>query len=162
VTVALWRIATDALGYSSDDLSGEGARRTGGRWNSKGRPMIYASSTIALSCLETLVHLNAGGLPLNRYLVRIDAPDDAWTARAIETQTSLRVGWDAVPCGHVSVATGDSWLTSVATLLLEVPSVVVPEETNILINPAHPDAKRLQATKIRRWTYDPRTRLEVA
>lgn len=158
MTVSVWRIATDTPSYTSDDVSGEGARRTGGRWNSKGSPLVYASGTIALACLETVVHLNAGGLPLNRYLVRIDIPDDVWAARAMHTLGSLPVGWDAVPHGKVSITAGDDWIADAATLLLEVPSVIVPEEANVLINPAHTDLPRIMATKVRRWTYDPRTR----
>ncbi|HVS77374.1 MAG TPA: RES family NAD+ phosphorylase, partial [Steroidobacteraceae bacterium] len=67
---AIWRIAPDTPDYVSDDLLGKGAERTGGRWNRKGTPMLYCSSTIALACLETLVHLSGGDpVPLNRYLV---------------------------------------------------------------------------------------------
>ena len=79
---AVWRIAVDAPDYGSDDLSGKGAEKTGGRWNRKGTPVIYASGSIALSFLETLVHL-AGPqpLPLNRYLVKIDIPAAVWKAR---------------------------------------------------------------------------------
>ncbi len=65
----LWRIGTDTRSWQAHDLSGKGAEVTGGRWNAKGTPVVYASEARALACLETLVHLNAGGLPLNRYLV---------------------------------------------------------------------------------------------
>ena len=123
-----------------------------------GSSLLYASGSIALACLETLVHLNAGGLPLNRYLVRIDIPDDVWTARAIHTPQSLAVGWDAIPHGKVSITEGDNWIASAATLLLEVPSAIVPEEANVLVNPAHTDSQRIMATKVRKWTYDPRIR----
>lgn len=73
-------------------MGGKGAEKSGGRWNRVGRPAVYAASTIALACLETVVHLNAGGLPLNRFLVRIDVPDTIWTAREINQEDALPVG----------------------------------------------------------------------
>jgi RES domain-containing protein len=72
----VWRIATDTPTYEADDLSGAGAKVTGDRWNAAGAAVVYASQTRALACLETVVHLNAGGLPLNRYLVEVTIPDD--------------------------------------------------------------------------------------
>jgi RES domain-containing protein len=156
VTVSLWRIAIDAREYEAHDLSGKGAETTGGRWNRPGRPVVYAASSIALACLETVVHLNAGGLPLNRFLVRIDVPDGVWAARQVRSQGDLPVGWDAIPEGKVSLDLGDAWLQSEATALLVVPSVVVPEEPNVLINPRHPHARRLRASKLRAWRYDGR------
>jgi RES domain-containing protein len=104
--------------------------------------------------LETFVHLKAGGLPLNRYLVELVIPDEVW-ARA----TSLlppAVGWDAIPAGKVSLDEGDRWLKAGRSAVLIVPSVIVGEERNVLINPLHPDARRIAAHKVRKWTYDPR------
>lgn len=118
--------------------------------------MIYCSSTVALACLETLVHLSgAPALPLNRYLVKIAIPLPAWRDRAV-LRPAEHVGWDSQPPGIVSIGWGDDWVNSQGSLLAEVPSVIVPEETNILVNPRHRDAKQLSAKKIRRWTYDPR------
>lgn len=152
----VWRIATDAPDYEADDLSGAGAQATGGRWNPQGTAVVYASATRALACLETVVHLSAGGLPLNRYLVEIDIPEDIWTAAPRETLATLRVGWDAEPPGRASIGFGAAWLDAGSSAVLFVPSAVVPEEFNILINPRHPDTRRITATKQRRWTYDPR------
>jgi RES domain-containing protein len=152
--ISLWRIAADTPGYTADDLSGKGALVQGGRWNRKGTPAVYASSSIALACLETLVHLAAAGLPLNRYLVRIDVDDATWAAR--EKLKAPKVGWDAIPPGRVSIDSGEKWLAARACVLFEVPSVVVPEETNVIVNPRHPDARKLRAAKLRKWTYDAR------
>jgi len=156
--VALWRIATDTPAYGSDDLSGKGAQSTGGRWNKKGTPVLYTSGSIALACLETVVHLGGfSPLPLNRYLVRVDVPDDAWEERVI-FNPSINIGWDALPEGLVSIDWGNNWTISAVSLLAQVPSVVVPEEPNIIINPNHTGASTLLATKLRRWTYDSRIR----
>jgi len=156
VTIAVWRIATDTPDYEADDLSGAGAEATGGRWNRAGRPVLYASTTIALACLETLVHTNISQLPLNRFLVRLEVPYDVWAARQEETRATLPVGWSAVPEGKVSLDRGDAWLVGGKSALLLVPSVVVPEEANVLLNPKHGDAKRVTAAKIRGWFYDGR------
>lgn len=157
MTVALWRIATDTPDYTADDLSGEGAKRSGGRWNRPGMPVLYTASNIALACLETIVHLSGGGLPLNRYLVRIDVPDDVWRSARVLSAATAPVGWDAIPAAKASLDAGDRWLSGPnEPALLSIPSVVVPEEANVLINPAHRDAKRITATKLRRWSYDVR------
>jgi RES domain-containing protein len=152
----VWRIAQDALTYEADDLSGAGAKKDGGRWNEVGISVTYASETCALACLETFVHLNAGGLPLNRYLVEITIPDDIWASAQVEIPSSLRVGWDAEPAGRVSIQFGTVWVRSGSSALLVVPSVIVPEERNVVINPAHPDSVRITASKRRKWLYDPR------
>ncbi len=71
---------------------------------------------------------------------------------------STNIGWDALPEGLVSIDWGTNWAISGISLLAQVPSVVVPEEPNIIINPKHPGASILVATKLRRWTYDARMR----
>jgi RES domain-containing protein len=153
---AVWRIATDTATYQADDLSGAGAIATGGRWNEPGISLVYTSETRALACLETVVHLNAGGLPFNRYLVEITIPDDVWAKAQVETPSGLGVGWDAEPAGQVSIQFGTTWVRSGRSALLVIPSVIVQEERNVLINPAHADSARIAAVKQRRWLYDPR------
>jgi len=91
----VWRIATDTPAFDADDLSGAGAKATGGRWNAAGVAAVYTSQTRALACLETVVHLNAGGLPLNRYLVEVRIPDKVWANAQTTNSASLPVGWDA-------------------------------------------------------------------
>jgi RES domain-containing protein len=156
LSVTVWRIATDTKTYEADDLSGVGAKSTGGRWNAPGDPVVYMSESQALACLETVVHLNAGGLPLNRYLVAVTIPPAVWAGARTETPASLPVGWDADPSGRASIQFGTAWLRSVACALLRVPSVIVPDEYNVLLNPLHPDSRVITAVKLRKWLYDPR------
>jgi RES domain-containing protein len=157
VTVQLWRIAAVTPAYPAEDTSGGGAKATGGRWNAKGVAVLYTSTSRSLACLETLVHFASGALPLNRILVRIDVPDDIWqSAVKFDPSDPANVGWDVEPAGMVSIDAGTDWANSGRSALLVVPSVIVPEETNVLINPAHADAAKIQATKIRKWTYDGR------
>jgi RES domain-containing protein len=152
----VWRIATDTPVYQADDLSGAGAKATGGRWNETGIAVVYASESRSLACMETIVHLNAGGLPFNRYLVEIMIPDDVWGNAQVATDNGLRVGWDAEPAGQVSIQIGTTWVRAGGSALLLVPSVMAPEECNVLINPAHADSARITAVKQRKWMYDPR------
>jgi RES domain-containing protein len=152
----LWRIATDTPTYVADDLSGRGAELTGGRWNAKGVPLLYASVSRALACLETLVHLDGGmPLPLNRYLVELTVPEDSWRARGV-FEPKRHVGWDATPAGKVSIDWGTAWAAARTSLCAEVPSIVVPEEANVLVNPAHPDIARVVVVKRRKWAFDAR------
>jgi RES domain-containing protein len=154
MTVAVWRIAVEAPAYTVNDLSGMGAKITGGRWNSVGVPVLYCATTIALATLESVHTLRSGGLPFNRYLVRIELPDATWNARqALDLPPG---GWDTIPAGMTSRGAGDAWLASLESALLLVPSVIVPEECNVLINPKHPDAAGVHASTLKRWHYDPR------
>jgi RES domain-containing protein len=156
VSRSFWRIATDTPSYEADDLTGRGAELSGGRWNEVGLPAVYASESRALACLETIVHLNAGGLPFNRYLVEISVPDAVWERGRRETSDSSPVGWDAQPAGRASIRLGSDWLRGGESALLILPSALVAEEINVLINPRHSDAGAITARKLRRWLYDPR------
>ena len=138
--VSLWRIAKHTVDYSATDLGGGGARATGGRWNGKGIPVVYAASTIALATLETLAHLGDNIAIRNAFLVRIDVPASVWKAREMITAAGL----------------APTWLAERRSPLLLVPSVIVPEEYNVLINPLHALAKKLNAQVVRQYVYDPR------
>ena len=151
-----YRIGTDTPDYEANDLSGKGAENTGGRWNEKGVAVVYAAESCSLACLETLVHLAAGGLPFNRYLVEISIPDPVWAAARKEAPASLPVGWDAEPASRASISFGTAWLRSGSSAVLVIPSVIVPEEFCVLVNPAHPNSTSIGAVKLRRWLYDPR------
>ncbi|HEY0929643.1 MAG TPA: RES family NAD+ phosphorylase [Gemmatimonas sp.] len=154
--VTLFRIAADTPAYGADDRTGAGAKKTGGRWNRPDTAVIYAAPSRALACLETLVHVApAGAWPFNRYLVEVIVPYASWMSRTIFNPAS-HVGWDALPAGLVSLDWGTSWARDMTALIAEVPSVIVPEEPNYLLNPMHPDMKAVTVRKVRRWTYDPR------
>ncbi len=129
---------------------------TGGRWNEKGFAVVYAAENRSLACLETMVHLAAGGLPFNRYLVEVSIPDAVWAAARRETPLSLPVGGDAQPAGRASIRFGTDWLRSRSSAVLLVPSAIVREECCVLVNPAHPDSVGIRAVKWRRWVYDTR------
>jgi RES domain-containing protein len=152
----IWRIAKHTAQFRADDLDGGGAKLTGGRWNSKGRAVVYASSTIALATLETLAHLGDTIAIRNIFLVRIDVPASVWKSRELVEAGDLDITWIAEPPGLTTIAFGDNWLAQARSPILLVPSVIVPEEYNVLINPAHPDSKKLTAMVTRQFVYDPR------
>ena len=150
----LWRIAAETRRYAADDLSGAGAAKSPGRWNDDGQSVLYTAPTIAIAVLETAAHVDDSGLPLNRYLVKIEVPAAVWAAKAVKDVSELPIGWDAIPAGRVSVQAGADWLRAVSSLILLVPSVIVPEEQAALINPLHPYAKKLSATIVRSFEYN--------
>jgi RES domain-containing protein len=154
--VLLWRIANETPDLRASDLSGGGAKAIGGRWNRKGTPAVYASTSIALATLETLAHLGDTIAIRNSFLVRISVPASVWAVRAYVDVKSVPVTWMAEPPGITSIEIGNNWLEARSTALLVVPSVIVPEEHDVLINPMHPLARKLKATAVRQFVYDPR------
>lgn len=150
----LWRISAETRLYLAHDLSGAGAARHPGRWNEEGQSAVYAAPTIAMAVLETAAHIDDAGLPLNRYLVRIVVPDSIWAAKEAMDVSRLPITWAAIPAGRVSVQAGADWLRNMTAAILEVPSVIVPEEPTALVNPLHPDSKKLSAEVVRLFEYN--------
>jgi len=152
--VKLWRIAADTRQYRADDLSGGGPAKHPGRWNDTGEVVIYAAATISMAVLETAAHIDDAGLPLNRFLVELDVPDDVWAACEAIDVTALPLTWSAIPAGQASVRIGSEWLASLRSPILLVPSVIVPEELTALVNPRHPACERITARVVRRFEYN--------
>lgn len=155
-TISLWRIARETVNYSADDLSGAGAAKTGNRWNHMGIPVVYTASHISLVAIELAVHLGELAVIRDLFLVKVSVPKAVWDARQQLTIGKLNPAWSAVPSGRTSKDAGTLWAKRNVSPLLEVPSVIVPEETNVLINPTHPDSAKISATVIRQFLFDPR------
>lgn len=143
----VWRIARERYA----PLDGEGARLVGGRWNSAGRPVVYTSRTAALAVLEVLVWTDPEDVPDDLRLFEIEVPDDASILHL--SAASLPAGWTE-PGSPECMALGDRWLDAAGSLALGVPSVVLPEEHNLLINPRHPDAPRVHIVDSRPFAFD--------
>lgn len=127
----------------TDDLSGNGARLYGGRWNSEGMFALYTASTRALAMLETLAHTPVQLLSAKAYsILSIEVPDDA----GIETISvkKLKLNWDAWDVQFYTQKMGDAFLKANQNLLLQVPSVLVHEEYNFIVNPKHPAASKMK------------------
>ena len=167
----LWRIAANAPGeYSADDLSGEGARRNGARWNSVGVPANYAAFTVSTAVLESLAHLGGRKPPQNRYLVRIVVPDRLFNHPQHGVKrfalSALPALWNAQPVHQVSQLWGDVLLGDVPAVRgkgglppigFAVPSVLVEEDYNVVLNPRHPLVKKhVAAHSVRAFAFDHR------
>ncbi|HET6762408.1 MAG TPA: RES domain-containing protein [Longimicrobiaceae bacterium] len=146
----LWRLC--ASRYPPFD--GEGARRVGGRWNSPGLPMVYASQHLSLAVLESLVHYDVAFLPNDLLAHAVDLPDEHIT---VLDPASLPDGWSDDPAYVGSRQVGDAWLGDGTGLALAVPSAIIAEEYNVLLNPRHPRAEALLAPVLSRpFDFDPR------
>ena len=145
-----WRIVKQR--YAATAFTGEGAARTGGRWNSRGVPVVYASATKSLAALETLVHLNPP-VPFKYVLLHLE-----FDAVLIESPPLKRLpsGWRAEPPPPFTKAIGDTWVRSGHSAVLVLPSVIIPGETNYLLNPAHSDFRRISIRKPVPFAFDPR------
>ncbi len=107
-----------------------------------------------MAVLETAAHIDDSGLPLNRYLVEIDVPDNVWAQCEKVDIAKLPATWAAIPAGQASVKIGSDWLRSLRSPILLVPSVIVPEEWVSLLNPKHPDASKISANVVRLFEYN--------
>lgn len=139
----------------AQDISGNGARLFGGRWNTEGLFAVYASSTRSLALLETLAHTPAKMLDTKNYqLITLQIPDNI-IAEEILIE-NLPVGWDEPDTRPVTKQWGDQFLRNKKSLLLAVPSVLVPEEINYVLNPLHTSMRRVKITNKRRINFDKR------
>jgi RES domain-containing protein len=145
-----WRIVKQK--HAPTAFSGDGAAKTGGRWNSRGVPVVYASSTKSLAALETLVHLNP---PVPFTYVAFRLQFDAALVENIPLNR-LPADWRVEPPPPSTNAIGDAWLREVRSAVLALPSVIVPGELNYLLNPAHPAFKGISIGKPERFAFDPR------
>ena len=137
----------------ADDLSGIGAFKVGGRWNSKGSQMLYTSSSISLSVLENLVHLSIHHVPSEMVIVKISIPTDSISFIERESLESI---WNKFPFETYTQRIGDQWLLSQESLVLVVPSAVNIYEYNYLINPHHPKFKDVKIEEIIPFDFDSR------
>jgi RES domain-containing protein len=126
--------------YADTAFDGEGARLNGGRWNPVGVAVVYLAESLPLAALETLVHLERPSV-LEAYVYFEAAFVDQLALTLAEDD--LPPDWQASPEPASTVAIGEAWLRSQASLLLRVPSIVVPKSYNYLLNPAHPDREQL-------------------
>jgi RES domain-containing protein len=145
-----WRIVKEK--HAARAFSGEGAAKTGGRWNSRGVPVVYSSCTKALAALESLVHLNPP--VLFKYVAFRIKFDDALVE--IFPAKALPPDWQTEPPPPSTKAIGDVWVRESRSAVLALPSVIVSGEPNYLLNPAHPDFKKISISKPEPFAFDPR------
>ena len=147
--VTAWR-TTKRL-YAPTAFSGLGARLDGGRWNAIGTPVVDLSSSRPLSVLEVLTQVRRAS-DLADYVLIPATFDEA----DIETLDALPPDWRALPASDSTRRVGEQWVAEARSLVLRVPSVVLPAEANFVFNPAHPAAGRLQVGPAEALDIDPR------
>ena len=135
--------------YADRAFAGDGARRVGGRWNPPGLPAVYTSATLSLAALELLVHLSGPQ----------DAPDLVYFRIEFEAKFVVEVRlpkqWRKLHLQGTR-ALGQEWLERNASPVLQVPSFVVPTENNFVLNPLHPDFRRVKIGKPEQFALDAR------
>jgi len=136
------------------DLSGRGAELHGGRWNSKGTPMLYTSQSRALAFAELAIHIPIGIVPKGYFLVTIQIPDTASILKLNEKQ--IPKDWRSNPHSHSTQQIGDKFVLDGTHLVLQVPSAIVPGDFNFLINPKHPEAGKIAIKGMEVFEFDSR------
>jgi len=147
----VYRIATSK---HVKDLSGEGARLHGGRWNHRGTALLYTSETRSLATVELVVHVSLSFAPTDLKMATIEVPDEP--APEVVDVAALPPNWRDFPAPPELADLGTTWARSSRSLLLRVPSAVVAHEHNILINPAHPDIARVVLATVEDFRLDRR------
>lgn len=135
-----------------NDLTGKGAAMYGGRWNSKDTYMLYTAQSAALALLETVVHI--GRIPEQGFcMIAIELP----ASKIMKvTEHKLPANWHSSPAPDNLKAIGDEFIKAGKCLALQVPSVIMPEEHNFFLNPAHADFKKVKIATQRPLTIDDR------
>ena len=128
-----WRVVKEDFAIRAFD--GEGARVWGGRWNSAGRAVVYTSATTSLGLLEKMVHADSGLPPI---YITVSVTFDANLVETVEPGR-LPADWRSLPAPFTLKRIGDEWVGSMRSCILEVPSAIVPHESNFILNPKHPD-----------------------
>lgn len=137
--------------WAATAMDGEGARLHGGRWNPEGIPAVYLAESRALAMLEILVHAPREALALDWRVIEVAVPDEL-----IETARRLPTDWAGLPASRGARALGADWLRKADSVCLKLPSVVVPAEHTLLVNPLHPDFRKLEIGAPVRFLFDPR------
>ena len=138
--MVLWRISRFI------DLKGIGGLRSNGRWHEAGLPVVYFAGSPAGALLEVCVHTSSNDVPPNYTLLRVEGPDLECESILLE---SLPPDWATKP--GITRELGDKWLREKASVVLKVPSAILPQTCNYVFNPLHPDAS--QFTIVQTYTY---------
>lgn len=148
----LWRLTHRQ--FQKTAFTGEGSYAVGGRWIPAGCRAVYASQSLSLCVLELLVHVEVRHIMDNFVAFPIDVPQDLVVERVSED--ALPRDWRSRHAWAKLQSIGAEWLRTRHSSLLQVPSAVVPQESNFLLNPAHPDFGRLVLGKPEPYRFDPR------
>lgn len=146
-----WRLIKKK--HAKEALSGEGSRLYGGRWNSKGLRVIYAAESLSLATLEVIVHLQFYAALKNFVCLPIDFESTSLKTVNID---DLPENWREDPIPLACRSFGDKWIEKKDSLILKIPSVIIPVDNNYLINPDHPDFNKLTINPLQNFELDKR------
>jgi len=150
--MATWyRIVQDR--WAATAMDGEGARRYGGRWNPAGLPAVYLAESRALAALEIMVHAPRAMLQLEWRVIEVEVPD---TLIEKVQPRKLPPGWRDQPSSLAAQHFGGDWLKSGKGVALVLPSVIIPQEQAMLLNPAHADMRGIKWSAPKLFQFDPR------
>ncbi len=152
--VTAWRIVKTR--HASRAFDGSGARIAGGRWNKVGVSMIYTADSLALAFLETIVHLPKTDL-IKKLFCHTSVRFDSRLVKSLSLD-ELPADWDALPPSESTQEIGSEWVESNASVILKVPSTIIPVESNYLINPLHSDFMKLSIGNPIPFAFDPRVK----
>jgi RES domain-containing protein len=138
----------------AESVDGEGARLSGGRWNRKNVPLVYASESRALAALELLVHISLAQLTAVHAFREFRLQKNARTESL--SRNDLPADWREASAIPALAAIGTRWIESKKSLALRVPSVIVPEESNVLLNPLHRDFGSIEISRPAIFAFDKR------
>ena len=147
-----WRIIKKK--HKRTAFEGDGARIYGGRWNPVGTPVIYAAESLSLATLEIVVHLERAEL-LYTSFIKIPITFDAHMVHTVKRRT-LPKDWNRLPPSESTQKLGYQWISQSKFAVLKVPSTIIVEEYNYLINPNHHDFSRMKIGKPQKYKFDPR------
>jgi RES domain-containing protein len=149
--ITAWRLVKSR--HAAAAFDGEGARLHGGRWNSSGTRVAYASDSIALAALEVLAHLQSTAILQAYSLATIRFPE---SLTEVLDPASLPRNWRRYPSPPENQAIGDRWIAEGRSLVLRVPSAIIPSSANFLINPLHPEFGSAVIERPERFAFDSR------
>lgn len=149
--ITAWRITRKK--YLDQAFSGEGAKIWGGRWNPAGYPAVYCAENLSLAILELIVHLE-DDIDIESFIA-IPVSYDSKTVRTLE-YSQLPEAWDHLPISPASMRIGKEWLDEKKFLALKVPSIIVPIDSNYILNPLHPDFSQIKIGEPQEIRFDPR------
>ncbi len=150
--IAGWRLLKEKL--AEEAFNGEGARIYGGLWNHKGTAVVYISGSLSLAAIETFVHLGFETSNIKFSSIMLIIPDEVRIREV--TIKSLPYDWRDEPLPASTKSIGSEWAKKMETVVLRVPSVIIPTEFNYVLNPLHPDFKKLTIGKPNTFSFDSR------
>lgn len=138
----------------AQDLSGEGARLYGGRWNSKGTAVLYVAESRSLAAMELAVHVNLMVKPRNLVMLELEIPD-ALPVLDLPAD-ALPLGWDTYPHPEITQKIGDLFVAAGEGVALKIPSVVIKGDHNYILNPLFPNYAEVRIKSMYKFDFDPR------